>query len=408
VSTVPTYVIVGANLAGGTAAAELREQGFDGRVVLIGEESIPPYERPPLSKEYLRGEQEFREALIRPEGWLEEHGVETRYGVRAQRIDAAARTVTIEGGEDVAFDKLLVATGCRNRRFPIPGLDLPGVLDLRTARDAEAVREAASKGGRAVTVGMGFIGAEVTASLRSRGLEVTAIEPQETPLHRVLGSEVGEVMREIHADHGIDMHFGDVVERFEGVDRVEAVMTRAGKRYECDFAVVGVGVQPNVEIAEDSGLEVEGGIVVDAGLETNVPGVFAAGDVAKHDHPVFGQIRVEHYDNAWKMGQHAARSMLGDKRPFDDAHWFWSDQYDANIQMAGFALSWDRIVFRGSKEDRSFSAFYLKDGVLRSVFSLNRPRDVRRSMPLIKAQLRPDPEELRNEDLDLRALLPKR
>ena len=394
-------VIVGANLAGGTAAAELREQGFDGPVVLIGAEELPPYERPPLSKEYLRGERSLEEGYVRPAEWWGEHDVETRFGVRAERIDTASRVVVLENGEEVGYVRLLIATGSRNRRFPIPGLDLEGVLDLA---DCDRIREAAKVGGHVVQVGMGFIGAEVSASLRSLGLDVTVIEPGDVPLQRVLGPEIGAVVRDVHVDHGVAMHFGDVVESFEGSSRVEAVLTKGGKRIECDFAVVGVGVQPNIEIAEGSGLEVQNGIAVDAGLETNVPGVFAAGDVALHDHPVFGRIRVEHYDNALKMGQHAAWSMLGDKKPFDDPHWFWSDQYDTEIQMAGFALSWDEIVYRGDPASRSFSAFYLKDGVLLSVFSMNRSHDVRRSMGLIRAAARPDPAQLRDEAVDLRKL----
>jgi 3-phenylpropionate/trans-cinnamate dioxygenase ferredoxin reductase component len=399
------YVVVGANLTGGTAAAELKLRGFDGRTVLIGEEPDPPYERPPLSKEFMRGEQSLEETAVRPPGWYDEKGIETRFGVRAERIDTSSRTVVLEGGDELGFEKLLIATGCRNRRFPIPGLDLPGVFDLRTASDAERIKAAADKGGRVVQVGMGFIGAEVAASLRTLGLEVTAIEGAVVPLQRVLGPEIGEVVRDLHADHGVTMHFGDVVESFEGGSQVEAVVTKGGLRLECDFAVVGVGVQPNIELAEGSGLEVANGIVVDAGLETSVPGVFAAGDVALHDHPTFGQIRVEHFDNAHKMGQHAAAAMLGDKEVFDDPHWFWSDQYDANIQMSGFAMSWDEIVIRGSREERSFSAFYLKNGVLLSAFSINRPRDVRRAMRLIRAKVRPDPAKLRDEDVDLRTLV---
>jgi 3-phenylpropionate/trans-cinnamate dioxygenase ferredoxin reductase subunit len=405
VSTLPAYVVVGANLAGGTAAAELREQGFDGRVVLIGEEPLAPYERPPLSKEFLRGEQHLEDGFVRPPGWFEEHDVETRFGVRAERIDTSGRVVALADGEEIAYDRLLVATGCRNRRFPIPGLDLEGVLDLRTAQDCERIKQAAADGGRCVMVGMGFIGAEVAASLRSLGVDVTVVEPFETPLYRVVGPEIGGVIRDVHAEHGVTMHFGDGVDRFEGGERVEIVVTTEGKRLECDFAVVGVGVQPNIEIAEGSGIEVQNGIMVDAGLETNVPGVFAAGDVALHDHPTFGRIRVEHFDNALKMGQHAAHSMLGDKQLFDDSHWFWSDQYDVNVQMAGFATNWDEIVFRGSPQERSFSAFFLKDGVLLLALSMNRPRDVRRSMPLIRARVQPDPAKLRDEDVDLRTLL---
>ncbi len=401
-----TAVIVGGGLAGGSAASTLRQEGFNGRIVLVGAEELPPYERPPLSKEFLRGEQTLEQGFLRPVEWYAANDVELRSGVRAERIDPGSNSVELQGGERLAYDVALIATGSRNRRFPIPGLDLEGVMDLRTAADAERIRQAAAGGGRAVVVGMGFIGAEVAASLRSLGVEVAAVEPFETPLFRIVGPEVGRVVESFHRDHGVEMHFGETVDRFEGSSRVEAVVTKSGLRVDCDFAVVGVGVQPNVEIAEGSGLQVEGGIVVDATLAASAPGVWAAGDVARHDHPVFGSIRVEHFDNALKMGPAAARNMLGAGVVFDDPHWFWSDQYDMNLQMAGFALTWDRLVFRGSVEERSFTAFYLHEDVLRSVLSINRPRDVRRAMPLIRAAVRPDPDMLRDEDVDLRTLAP--
>jgi 3-phenylpropionate/trans-cinnamate dioxygenase ferredoxin reductase component len=399
-------VIVGGGLAGGSAASTLRQEGFDGGIVLVGAEDHPPYERPPLSKEFLRGEQTLEQGYLRPAEWYAEHDVELRTGVRAERIDPAARVVELEGGERLPYDMALLATGSRNRRFPIPGLDLEGVLDLRTAADAERIKAAVAAGGKAVVVGMGFIGAEVAASLRSLGVEVAAVEPFETPLYRIVGPEVGRVVESFHRDHGVDMRFGETVDRFEGGDRVEAVVTKSGLRLECDFAVVGVGVQPNVELADAAGFTVDNGIVVDATLATSAPGVWAAGDVARHDHPVFGPIRIEHFDNALKMGPAAARNMLGAQTVFDDAHWFWSDQYDMNLQMAGFAMTWDDLVFRGSVGERSFTAFYLHEGVLRSVLSVNRARDVRRAMPLIAAAARPDPERLRDEDVDLRTLAP--
>ena len=399
-----TAVIVGAGLAGGSAASTLRQEGFDGPIVLLGAEEHPPYERPPLSKEFLRGEQALADVYLRPAGWYGENEIELRTGVRAERIDPGAHEVELEGGERIRFDMALIATGARNRRFPIPGLDLEGVLDLRTVADAERIQRAAQPGARAAVVGMGFIGAEVASSIRSRGVEVTAIEPFETPLFRVLGPDVGRVVEAFHRDHGVDMRFGETVDRFEGGERVKAVVTKSGLRVECDFAVVGVGVQPNVEIAE--GLEVDNGIVVDATLRTSAPDVWAAGDVARHDHPVFGPVRVEHFDNALKMGPAAARNMLGARAVFDDPHWFWSDQYEMNLQMAGFAMTWDDLVIRGSLEERSFTGFYLAGGVLRSVVSVNRQRDVRRAMPLVKAAIRPDPAQLRDEDVDLRTLLP--
>ncbi|MFL5796958.1 MAG: NAD(P)/FAD-dependent oxidoreductase [Actinomycetota bacterium] len=401
-------VIVGGGMAGGSAASTLRQEGFDGPIVLVGAEEQAPYERPPLSKEFLRGEQAFEDAYLRPADWYAENEIELRSGVRAERIDPSSKEVVLEGGEVLGYDMALLATGSRNRRFPIPGLELEGVMDLRTVADAERIRAAAAGGGRAVVVGMGFIGAEVAASLRSLGVEVAAIEPFETPLFRIVGPEVGRVVEAFHRDHGVALHFGETVDRFEGSSRVEAVVTKSGLRLECDFAVVGVGVQPNVEIAEGSGIAVDNGIVVDAMLATNAEGVWAVGDVARHDHPVFGPVRIEHFDNALKMGPAAARNMLGAGRPFDDPHWFWSDQYEMNLQMAGFAPSWDRLVFRGSLEDRSFTAFYLSSGVLRSVLSVNRPRDVRRSMPLIRAAVRPEPEVLADEGVDLRTLAPPR
>ncbi len=401
-------VIVGGGMAGGSAASTLRQEGFDGPIVLVGAEEHAPYERPPLSKEFLRGEQAFEEAYLRPPDWYAQNEIELRSGVRAERIDPSSKEVALEGGEVLGYDLALLATGSRNRRFPIPGLDLEGVMDLRTVADAERIKSAAAGGGRAMVVGMGFIGAEVAASLRSLGVEVAAIEPFETPLFRIVGPEVGRVVEAFHRDHGVALHFGETVDRFQGSSRVEAVVTKSGLRLECDFAVVGVGVQPNVEIAEGSGIAVDNGIVVDATLASNADGVWAAGDVARHDHPVFGPVRIEHFDNALKMGPAAARNMLGAGKPFDDAHWFWSDQYDMNLQMAGFALTWDRLVFRGSLEERSFTAFYLSEGVLRSVLSVNRPRDVRRSMPLIKAAIRPDPAALADADVDLRTLAPPR
>jgi 3-phenylpropionate/trans-cinnamate dioxygenase ferredoxin reductase component len=304
----------------------------------------------------------------------------------------------------VPFDRLLIATGARNREVEHPGRALEGVFDLRTAADADRIKEAANRGGRAALVGMGFIGAELAASLRTLGLEVAVVASGRAPLDRVVGDDIAAVLRDIHADHGVEMHFGERLAGFEGTGRVGAVVAESRLRLECDFAVIGVGVQPNVEIAAEAGLDVPNGIAVDAGLETNAPGVFAAGDVALHDHPRFGPIRVEHWDNALKMGQHAARAMLGDSSPFEDPHWFWSDQYDVNIQMAGFAQSWDDLVFRGDLESRSFSAFFLRDGRLLSTFSLNRAKDVRRSMRLIRAGAVVDPEVLRDENADLRTL----
>ena len=400
-------LIVGASQAGGTAAAVLRERGYDGRIVLVGAEPEAPYERPPLSKEYLRGERPLESGLLRPDGWWDEHDIELRLGTRAERLDTDDRAVVLEGGERIPFDHAVIATGSRNRRPPIPGIDLDRVFSLRTAADARAIVDAARTATRAVLVGMGFIGAEVAASLRHLGLDVTVVEFGETPLQRVLGPELGRVLEGLHRDHGVEMHFGTGAERFEGTERFEALATNTGLTLEGDFAVVGIGVEPVTDVAEGSALRVDNGILVDAALRTNVPGVFAIGDVARHDHPVFGPIRVEHYDNALKMGAHVAGVMLGDVRPFDDPHWFWSDQYDADIQMAGFATTWDEMVIRGNMKERAFAAFLLREGRVLSVFAMNRPRDVRRSMKLIQARAHPTRAQLEDPEVDLRTLLPR-
>ena len=402
-----SIVIVGASLAGATAAGVLRDEGYEGRLSLIGAEEEAPYERPPLSKEFLRGEHAFEDALVRPTSWYSEHDVDARFGTRAVQIDVDAREVVLAGGERLPFDRLLVSTGARNRRLEVPGAGLPGVFDLRYHRDAVQIRDAATEGARVVCVGMGFIGAEVAASLRTIGCDVTVVEIFETTLYRILGPEIGRVLEGIHRDHGVRMLFSDSVERFEGDGRLERVVTDSGTEIDADVAVIGVGTEPAVELMAGTGLDQGGGIPVGPGLETVVPGVFAVGDVALHDHPVFGPIRVEHYDNAIKMGEHAAHAMLGSSEVFDDPHWFWSDQYESKVEMAGYAPTWNRMIVRGSLEERSFCAFLLDDGgVISSTVSLDWKRDVRRSFGLIKAQVVPDPQALVDSDVDLRTLVP--
>jgi 3-phenylpropionate/trans-cinnamate dioxygenase ferredoxin reductase subunit len=400
-----SFVVVGASLAGATAAATLRQDGFDGDLTLIGAEPHPPYERPPLSKQYLRGEAPFEKALVRPVTFYDEHRIETILGVRATRVDPAERVVHLETGRRVPYDKLLIATGVRNRRPPIPGLELPGVFDLRSVTDADALRKQIATGARAAVIGMGFIGCEVAASLRQKGVDVVAIEPSATPLFRVLGEEVGAVVAAIHHDHGVETIFDDLVMRFEGQGRVERVTTKHGRRLECDFAVVGVGVEPVVDFLADSGIGIDNGILVDEYCRTTVDGIYAAGDVANHQHPVFARrMRVEHWQNAMQQGAAAARSMLGTGQPYDAIHWFWSDQYDANLQYAGSHRKWDRLVIRGSLDERRFIAFYLNQGRIDAVVALNRGKDVRRAMPLIRSRGFPDPERLKDEDVDLRSL----
>jgi 3-phenylpropionate/trans-cinnamate dioxygenase ferredoxin reductase subunit len=276
------YVIVGASLAGATAAITLRDEGVEGTVTLIGAEHNPPYERPPLSKGYLRGDVPFDKALVRPTAFYAEHGIQTMFGTRATRIDPSARFVELEDRRRVPFDKLLIATGGRNRPVSIPGGDLEGIYSLRTVQDADRIREEMVAGRRVVVVGMGFIGSEVAASLRQKGLDVVAIDPSKTPLFRVLGEAVGETIAELHRAHGVRTIFEDTVAAFEGSRRVGCVVTKGGLRLECDFAVVGIGIDPAVEVLGGSGIHVDNGVVVDEYCQTNVSGVYAAGDVANH------------------------------------------------------------------------------------------------------------------------------
>ena len=399
------YVIVGGSLAGATAAVTLREEDADASVTLIGAERQPPYERPPLSKAYLRGEVPFDKALVRPAGFYAHHGIETMLGIRAVRIDPSARFVELADGRRVPFDALLIATGGRNRRLSIPGSELEGVYGLRSVEDADRIRAEMAPGRRVVVVGMGFIGSEVAASLRQKELDVAAIEPAKTPLFRVLGQDVGQSIADLHRARGVRTIFEDTVAAFEGSQRVARVITKGGLRLDCDFVVAGIGIEPVVDVLDGAGVHVDNGVVVDQYCQTNVPGIYAAGDVANHYHPVFEQqIRVEHWHNAIKQGAAAARNMLGRAVPYDEIHWFWSDQYDANLQYAGFHTKWERLVVRGRLDSGSFLAFYVNDGRVDAVVGLNRAKDVRRAMPLIRARRTLNLEQLQDDSVDLRSV----
>jgi 3-phenylpropionate/trans-cinnamate dioxygenase ferredoxin reductase subunit len=399
------YVIVGASLAGATAAITLREEGADGTVTLIGAEHEPPYERPPLSKAYLRGEVPFDKALVRPSAFYADQSIGTVFGMRATRIDPSARFVELEDHRRVPFDALLIATGGRNRRLSIPGADLEGIYGLRTVKDADSIREEMVAGRRVVVVGMGFIGSEVAASLRQKGLDVVAIDPSKTPLFRVLGEAVGQTIADLHRAHGVRTIFEDTVSRFEGTRRVASVVTKQGLRLDCDFVVVGIGIEPAVDMLGDSGIHLDNGVAVDEYCRTNVSGIYAAGDVANHYHPVFDrQMRVEHWHNAVKQGAAAARNMLGRRVAYDEVHWFWSDQYEANLQYAGFHTKWEQLVVRGRLDSGSYLACYVNDDRIDATVGLNRAKDVRRVMPLIKSRRKVDLAQLRDEGVDLRSL----
>jgi 3-phenylpropionate/trans-cinnamate dioxygenase ferredoxin reductase component len=355
-----THIIVGASLAGAKAAETLRQEGFEGRVVLVGAENERPYERPPLSKDYLRGEIPREKVYVHDEGFYAEHDIELRLGRTAESLDTSSSELVLDNGERLRYERLLLSTGAQPRRLSIPGAELDGVLYLRSIEDSDALRERLDRGGAVVVVGAGWIGAEVAASARQRGLEVTVLDPLAVPLERVLGAELGAVYRDIHTDHGTEMLMENGVEAFEGDKAVERVRTSSGRELDCDFVVVGVGVEPRTRLATQAGLAVDDGVTVDEYLQTSVPGVFAAGDVANAHHPFYGErIRVEHWANALNQGPAAARNMLGRSAAYERLPYFFSDQYDVGMEYTGFARTWDRLVFRGDPAAREFVAFWM-------------------------------------------------
>jgi 3-phenylpropionate/trans-cinnamate dioxygenase ferredoxin reductase component len=399
-------VVIGANLAGSSAATTLRREGHDGPVIVIGDEPHPPYQRPPLSKAYLQGTRDLDDILLYTPDHFDEHDIELRLGVRARHLDTAQRRVVLDDGQELAYHRLLLATGGRNRRPPIPGIDLPGVFDLRTVADADAIRAAAPEGGHAVVVGMGLIGSEVAASLSLMGLEVTAVEPLPTPLYAALGEEIGGVVADLHREHGVELLLGDAVAGFEGDGHLERVTTRDGRQLACDLAVVGLGIEPATELAAGTTIEVDNGIVVDDRCRTASEDVYAAGDVANHDHPRYGRrVRVEHWQNAQLQGATAARNMLGADEVYDEPHWFWSDQYDLTIQSVGVPDPDALQVRRGSTVERAFSRFYVADGRLQAAVGLGRPRDIAMASRLVAAGVEVDPDQLADPEFNLRELV---
>jgi 3-phenylpropionate/trans-cinnamate dioxygenase ferredoxin reductase component len=401
-SSEQTYVIVGASLAGAKAAETLRAEGFEGRVVLVGAEAERPYERPPLSKDYLRGEAGREKVYVHDEGFYAEHDIELRLGRRAVGLDLSSSEVALDNDERLRYHRLLLTTGAEPRRLSVPGAELDGVLHLRSVEDSDALRERLDRGGAVVVVGAGWIGAEVAASARQRGLEVTVVDPLNVPLERVLGAEVGAIYRDIHADHGTNLLMGTGVEAFEGGTAVERVRTSDGRKLECDFVVVGVGVEPRTELGSMAGLALDNGIAVDAWLRTSAPAVFAAGDVANAHHPFYGErIRVEHWANALNQGPAAARSMLGGDDEYDRLPYFFSDQYDVGMEYSGFARTWDRVVFRGDPASREFIAFWLVEDRVVAGMNVNVWDVTEPIKALIRDRVRVDDRRLADTDIPL-------
>jgi 3-phenylpropionate/trans-cinnamate dioxygenase ferredoxin reductase subunit len=399
-----TFVIVGASLAGAKAAETLRREGFDGRVLLIGDEAHRPYERPPLSKEYLRGEKDFGAAAVHPADFYDSHDIELRTSAMVSAIDLAAASVTLSSGDEIAYDRLLLATGAAPRRLPVRGADLDGVCYLRSVDDADTLRQVLAPSAQVVVIGAGWIGTEVAASARQLGADVAMVDLVTVPLERVLGAEVGAVWRDLHESHGVDLHLGVGVEEILGSSAVEAVRLSDGTVLPASAVVIGVGVTPRAELAEMAGLTVDNGVVVDEHLQTGAPGVFAAGDVANAFHPRYASaIRLEHWSAALNQGPVAARAMLGHQVVYDRVPYFFSDRYDLGMEYRGWAPDFDRVVFRGDPASGVFLCFWLRDGRVAAAMNVN-VWDTGDAIEALLGAARPvDEVRLADPDVDLSA-----
>jgi NADPH-dependent 2,4-dienoyl-CoA reductase/sulfur reductase-like enzyme len=368
------FVIVGASLAGAKAAETLRDEGFDGEVVLIGSETERPYERPPLSKGYLLGNDERDSVFVHEAGWYDEHNVQMRLSTTVTAIDRQAHQVQLAGGGTVEYAKLLITTGASPRKLPVRGADGEGVQYLRTLANSEALGAAFRKGGQVVIAGAGWIGLETAAAARQLGCEVTVVEPEPCPLYRAVGPEVGEVFESLHRSRGVAFRFGEGVSELRGGAGAHTVVTSSGEELPADLVVIGIGAVPNTGLGDDAGLRVDNGIVVDEALRTSDPDIFAAGDVANAFNSLLGRsIRVEHWGNALAGGPLAARSMLGRQVSYDWVPYFFSDQYDLGMETAGVPEPghYDQVVFRGDKDSLEFIAFWLSDGAVVAGMNVN-------------------------------------
>jgi 3-phenylpropionate/trans-cinnamate dioxygenase ferredoxin reductase subunit len=369
------YVIVGASLAGAKAAEALRAEGFEGPVILIGDETERPYERPPLSKGYLLGSEERDSIYVHSPEWYGEHDVDLRLGTAVTGIDPSAHEVTLADGSRVGYARLLLTTGSSPRHLPVPGADLPGVLYLRRVGDSDQIKATFQTASRVAVIGAGWIGLETTAAARAAGVDVTVLEVADLPLLRVLGTEVAQVFAGLHSEHGVDSRYGVQVAEITAADgRASGVLLADGTHVAADAVIVGVGIRPNTQLAEAAGLEVRNGIVVDSQLRSSNPDIFAAGDVANAFHPQLGtHIRVEHWANALNQPQTAARAMLGQDAAYDRVPYFFTDQYDLGMEYSGYVEpgGYDQVVFRGDVGQREFIAFWLRGGRVLAGMNVN-------------------------------------
>lgn len=406
-SEIGTIVIVGAGQAGGETAGELRKQGYAGRIVLVGEEPQVPYRRPPLSKAFLNGTASEESLYVKPAAEWEKVKVEFIGGVRAERIDRAGQSLHLADGRSLAYDKLVLATGGRARLLSLPGADKPNVFAVRTIADVLGLRAHCQAGKRAVIVGGGFIGLEVAAVLVKLGLQVTVLEGLPRVLARVTVPEVSTFFERIHREAGVDLRTGVQISAFEGGENVEQVVLGDGSRIAADLVIAGIGQLPNVELAQEAGLAVDNGIVVDEYARTSDPHIYAAGDCANHPNAFFDcRLRLESVQNAMEHGRTVAANLLGKAQIYNVVPWFWSDQYELKLQMVGLSKGFDRMVVRGDLKGRAFAAFYLKDGRVLAADTVGRPADFMMAKKLVAGHVRVDGDRLADEAVPLKELLP--
>lgn len=396
-----TIVIVGAGHAGGRAAQALRAAGFAGRVVLVGEEKYPPYERPPLSKELIVTDAGLEKARLHDPAWYAQNNIELKVGAPAEAIDRAGKRVKV-GGEWVAYDKLMLTTGARVRKLPIPGAELPGVFYLRDFDDTQAIRARLAPGVRAVVIGGGFIGLETAASAVKRGATVTVLEVADRLMGRAVAPEIGAWFAELHRKKGVDLRLGVRIKAIEGAGKAERVVLDGADPIPAGIVVIGIGIVPNVELAAAAGLEVGNGIVVDAFGRTSDPAIWAAGDCALQPNAFLGKkLRLESYQNAQDQAMAVARNMIGEPKPYEDSLWVWSDQHDVNLQMTGAPEGYDRLVWRGDPASGAFMAFYMKDGRIVAVNTVNMGREMKPAQRLMQSKKTFDPAQLADPNVKL-------
>jgi 3-phenylpropionate/trans-cinnamate dioxygenase ferredoxin reductase subunit len=396
--TSPTFVTVGAGQTAAVAARTLRRRGFDGRIVLVGDEPYAPYQRPPLSKEFLAGTDTFDSLQLLPERWLADNDVEIITGTEVTRVDPATRTVELTGRAPVLADAVLFATGGSPRTLPVPGPRPDLVHYLRTVDDSQRLQRLLTPGRRLVLIGAGFIGLEIAATATTLGAEVTVLEVADVPLAGVVGPQMGAVCARLHRDNGVDIRTGTMFTALRTTDDGVVIEFDGAPPLEADAVVIGIGITPNVSVAAASGLKIDDGIVVDPRGRTSIPNIYAAGDVARRYSERAGRhVRIEHFDNANKQGAAVANAMVGRDAVSDEASWFWSDQYDRNIQFVGSATG--QLVVRGIVEDLDFTAFYLDGGVVRGAFAIDRGEDVMVARELLGRSV--DTALLTDEDTEL-------